>query len=145
MRQDPVIETEIILDSEILFGTEANGTDIADHLDRVNFGSQFSSNLTTPAVCNMSALPQEYPPGNGSFLSLLDKSITINTQSGDKMVPSGLFAYYKCSDDTKYINMTRNISRMMIIMTTRAPTLAPTAMGTMSEVLASAGQETPAK
>ena len=108
MRQDPLIETEIILDTETLFGTEANGTDIADHLDRVSFGGQFSTNLTTGSVCNISALPPQYPVGNGSFLTLMkDKSKNINTDpNGDKLVPSGLFAYFRCSDETKYLNMT---------------------------------------
>ena len=34
-----------------------------------------------------------------------EKTVIITTATGDKLVPSGLFAYYSCSDTSLYLNM----------------------------------------
>lgn len=102
MSQDPNSDTSIHLQTEILFGVEANGTDIADNLDKMNFGSQYYSNLTVESYCDIANLNSSWPDSD-PFLTLdPSKSETIGTG----LVPSGMFAYYSCSDASLYLNVT---------------------------------------
>ena len=103
MSQDPVSDTSINLQTEILFAVEANGTDIADNLDKINFGSQYYSNLTVGSYCDIANINSSWPDDSDPFLTLHPtKSETL----GSGLVPSGMFAYYSCSDSSLYMNVT---------------------------------------
>ena len=83
MKQDEFSDTSIHIETEVMFGVEANGTDIADALDKINFGSQYTSNLTVGAYCNLgnlsSAFPEEEP-----FLTL-DAGKSVSNEGEPKV------------------------------------------------------------
>ena len=69
MKPDPVSDTSIHLQTEILFAVESNGTEISDELDKITFGSLYYSNISTEAFCNLGNLSAEFP-ATDPFLKL---------------------------------------------------------------------------